>query len=194
MVGTRATANTFLTGVSLQPHSGCRYSVRMRLAALILLVLGLSATVATGSSQGARRHAPDRGRARSRSDHRQGSARRPDGEGVARDHRPQPDRPVEPARERHPARQGGHAPRQERLLLRARRPLPARGTGYRHLDLGPRHGHGRPRRRPRCRRRHRDGTRSAIAASVPLPVEATKTSFGPGEASAPSSQSVKIQP
>jgi len=32
------------------------------------------------------------------------------------------------------------------------------------------------------------------AASVPLPVEATKTSFGPGEASAPSSQSVKIQP
>jgi hypothetical protein len=32
------------------------------------------------------------------------------------------------------------------------------------------------------------------AASVPLPVEATKTSFGTGEASAASSQSVKIPP
>ena len=47
----RATANTFLTGVSLQPHPGRRYLGRMRLAALILLVLGLSATVATGAAK-----------------------------------------------------------------------------------------------------------------------------------------------
>ena len=50
-VGMRTTANRFLTGVSLQPHPGRRYLGRMRLAALILLVLGLSATVATGAAK-----------------------------------------------------------------------------------------------------------------------------------------------
>ena len=106
-------ANTFLTGVSLQAHSGSRYCIRMRLAALILLVLGLSAGVGDGRGAGAPGLARDQGRTRRRPGHRQGGARRTHRQGLAEDRRSHPGRPVEPLRERHPPRQGRLAQRAE---------------------------------------------------------------------------------
>ena len=190
----RRAANRFLTGVSLQPHAGSRYFMPYAPRGSDPARPRAVRRGSDGRGQGARRLALDRGRARHRPDHRQGRARRADGEGLARDHRPQPDRPVEPPRERDPTRQGGHAPRQERLVLRARRPLPAR----RHAAPASRSRRAAP--APSCSTATPtpvgDTGRYAIgdAACRAAARRATKASFGPSDASAPSSQSVKIQP
>ena len=89
------------------------------------------------------RDALDRGRARDGRAHREGNRDRPAREGRREDRRPVAARPVEPARQRRPAREDRVAARQERQLLRARRAVQDHGARRRVLDLRARAGAAR---------------------------------------------------
>ena len=182
--------------------SHCRHipatdtDARMRLAALILLALVLSAGVASGAAvapggsfevKGGRGIVQITGK---------GVLVGRLGKGSLEIVDLTPERPVEPPRQRHPPRQDRDAARQEHLVLRCpagRYKIIARGSDISISARGT--GAVDPGRRSRRGRRHRACTRSATGDLVPLPEDGDEGNVRAGvTVSTPSPQSVKIQP
>ena len=164
-------ANRFLTGVSPQLMPPTDTAARMRLAALTLLALALSAAAATRRCAGSRRLASRSRTGAGRADHRQGRARRPHREGIAGDRRSQPADQWSPRVNGVPRGKAcGCAGKNISFRVPAGR-YRIVAQWQRDLDLGAGHRHRGAGRRSRRGRRHRACTRSATPTPEPLPAD-----------------------